>query len=197
MDWLTKKELEPLDTDDYDPDTHISEWCVTSVLANRFQIHDLRWECELRYYECHGSYWEGTWIPLPSEVVYVYYRGAEAAFLKTTLIKWMVQRKFEKSCLVDATKVAALRSSCESFALDVFRAERQHKFLVVGALEPCGVEGCVEHGQWTEEDIQFVERAEFVSSSSTEEGTEIEMTRGEEAMEIEEATTETEEAEKI
>ncbi len=83
------------------------------------------------------------------------------------LIEWVVQRRFERTCLVDAAEVVALCACCSEFLLDVFRAERQHMALTVGALEFCGVKNCIVHEQWTAEDVQFVERADSVVSSLT------------------------------
>ncbi len=65
---------------------------------------------------------------------------------------------------MDAEKVVALCACCSDFLIDVFRAERQHMALTVGALEFGGVQYCILHEQWTVEDVQFVERADSISS---------------------------------
>lgn len=61
--WLDGQDLNILDPAHYDPESHISGWCILHVLAQRFAIPELADKAFEQYRICRSPYWQGTWLP--------------------------------------------------------------------------------------------------------------------------------------
>ncbi|CZR53688.1 uncharacterized protein PAC_03568 [Phialocephala subalpina] len=153
--------MEDMDIHHINNDTHVSEWCVVYVLAVQFHLPDLAEESQLLYEQVRKPYWQGSWLPLPTEIGYLYSMEHSTRLLQS-IVKHFVRLFFSHSARVNLRELASLSACHEDFAFDILRACQHH---LNKSAASCEIWDCRLHHPWTSSDADFVERP---SSTNTE-----------------------------
>ncbi|PVH80951.1 hypothetical protein DL98DRAFT_531706 [Cadophora sp. DSE1049] len=160
--WLNGQDLSVahlLETEQCIQDDLVSPWCTLHVLAERFSIPALADEALSRYRDCRAPYWEGTWLPLESEIEYMYRQNTHSIRLRSFVVSHFVAEHFDAWSKGDTRALAALAASNANFNHDLLRAYREHLKMGVYPSDFCGVQDCLVHCQLTSSDVNSLERA--------------------------------------
>ena len=155
---MNGKDIEVLDASEYDSETHISTWCVLHVLGQRLCLTGLADLALDEYLSCRWPFWQGTWLPLPTEIAYLYQHASSSIRMRHCITTHFVSEFFSSQSQGRICDLASLTAFHPEFAEDVWRYQRQHLFLGIYADEPCGVEDCLVHIQWTRSEADSLER---------------------------------------
>lgn len=157
--WLNGEPLQSVDTAYYDYNSHISEWCTLFVLATKFGFFDLAEEALDQYQACRTPHWQGSWLPLPAEIEYLWHNSPFSVPMKQFITRHIMSQLLTQRCQTNLGDIANLMSCNVELILDVLRAVRSHLSEDVGATEFCGIDECAYHLHlWTQSDDDEGER---------------------------------------
>ncbi|TAQ83610.1 hypothetical protein B7494_g8066 [Chlorociboria aeruginascens] len=127
-DYIEGKAVRSYDTGVYDSGKHISEWCLLHVFAKKFGCEELARTCLEMYRCCRIPHVCGIWMPLHSEIRYLY---QEETFHLTAALRklivdhmrgWLLSLSFKG----DMRDLVSLVSSHGQLTYDVFVGIRTH-----------------------------------------------------------------------
>jgi hypothetical protein len=147
IEWMNHEPLGTFDDEEYDELTHVSEWLVLHILALKFCVPDLAAEALLKYKSCRNPHWEGLWLPLPTEILYISHNDEYSTKVEGVVVSHIMSQCFSHRCAGNLGKIAVLLGCHENFTLAVLRAIRDHMSETVEAAQSCGVDGCIHHPQ--------------------------------------------------
>lgn len=146
-------ELKDMDSGSYNPDTHVSAWCILYTLALRFHLDTLAEECQKNYTKCRRPHWQGCFFPLRSELDYLY----EAALPRGSLdflVQYMIGLISAESLSISSEQLSKVLGH-DAFRLDWIRAFRTHRSM--DATSPgCLIEDCPWHPTWMQMNRKYV-----------------------------------------
>jgi hypothetical protein len=147
IEWMSNGTLGEHEDEDNDNNSHVSEWLILHILAVRFCIEDLALEALHRYRSCRNPHWEGLWLPLPTEILYIADNDEHSVHVKSVVVKHIMSQCFSHRCAGNLGKIAVLLGCHEDFTLAVLRAVRDHMSESVEASQCCAVDGCIHHSK--------------------------------------------------
>jgi hypothetical protein len=149
---MNGEELGNVDNGGYNPETHISTWCVLYSLAVRFRLPQLMEDSICSYQKSRGPHWQGCWLPLPSEIKYLYEAGLPNGKLDF-LTDYLVGIFSAASLSTSLDNLNSLLSH-DKFRLDYLRAQRVH--MSIPSISPdCPMEDCQIHSPWMRLDTRY------------------------------------------
>lgn len=158
FDWVYGHEIQSHDEKDFQSATHISEWLVLHSLANELCVEDLAIETLKLYRQSKDPLWSGVWMPLPSEVRYIYDHPNTTGPSRSMIINHVRSMLFSLSFPGNIREVAELLDKHKDFLVDVLYNIRKHVFLEHGGgAEVCGPASCAIHPQVYTDPLETVD----------------------------------------
>jgi hypothetical protein len=147
IEWMNCESFGTSDEEEYHETSDVSEWLVLHILALKFYVQDLAAEALLKYKSCRNPHWEGLWLPLPTEILYISNNDEYSTKVKGVVVSHIMSQCFSYRCAGDLGKIAVLLGCHEDFTLAVLRAVRDHISKSIEAAQSCGVDECIHHQQ--------------------------------------------------
>ncbi|CAD6443705.1 aa9bb043-f5f5-4492-8ee0-7ffd932e0b08 [Sclerotinia trifoliorum] len=114
------------DPETYDTATHISEWVILYVLAVEMGVMDLAHKALWEYVHCRDTLRTGYWMPLPSEIQYIYHNRANAHDLRNLIVEKVRSLLFSIRFDGMNRQLSSLCHSHPGFNTDVFEEIQRH-----------------------------------------------------------------------
>ncbi|KAF7872485.1 hypothetical protein EAF04_003406 [Stromatinia cepivora] len=114
------------DSENYDTTTHISEWVILHTLAVEMGVMDLAHKALWEYVYCRDTLRTGYWMPLPSEIQFIYHNRANANDLRNLIVEKVRSLLFSIRFDGMNRQLSALCRSHPAFNVDVFEEIQRH-----------------------------------------------------------------------
>ncbi|KAI9647214.1 hypothetical protein NHQ30_003597 [Ciborinia camelliae] len=114
------------DPANYNPATHISEWIILHELAVEMGVMDLAHKALWEYVHCRDTLRTGYWMPLPSEIQFIYSCRATTNDLRNLIIEKTRGLLFSSRFDGIDRQLSTLCHSHPEFHAEMFREIQRH-----------------------------------------------------------------------